>query len=488
MRAPLPAGPFVVAGLGRAGRAAADALLDADIDPAAISAWDASTNYLGPRSNPRRLRARGVTVTLGGDGLDALDAAGPGATVVKSPGIPMTAPLVRAAHDRGLEVIDELELGWRLCPARVIGVTGTNGKSTTSRLCCAVLEAAGHPAQLAGNTEFGPALSAADCAGWVVCEVSSFQLEAAPTFHPDVAVLTNLTPEHLDRHGSMSAYGAAKRAMFVAGGDTAGVSVIGVDDRFGRSVLAAVHSAGGRALGYGFDASADVRILDSSWDIARASLRLEGPRGEIAFTTRLPGRHNALNVAAAFAVGEAIGLPVAQTAAALSGATPPPGRWELVDEGQPFDVIVDYAHTPDGIGQLLEAVRGGIGSREGSEVWTVFGPLAERNAAKERDSGHVAGQLSDRLIVTTGSSGSDGRIARIASVVHGAPERDRVEVVLDRAAAIKRAIQRARPGDVVVLAGLGDMRVQALDRYTVQPHNDAASARDALRCGARTWS
>lgn len=485
MRAPLPAGPFLVAGLGRAGRAAADALLAAGAGP--IRAWDASSKP-ALRSAARRLHARGVEVALGGDGLDALDAAGPDATVVKSPGIAMDVALVRAARARGLEVIDELELGWRLCAAPVVGVTGTNGKSTTARLCCAVLEGAGHPVELAGNTEFGPALSAAGCGGWVVCEVSSYQLEASPSFRPAIAVLTNLTPEHLDRHGSMHAYGVAKRAMFVAATTTAGVSVINVDDPFGRALAAEVQGAGGAVLGYGFDSSADVRILDAHWEIDAANMRLRGPRGEVQCPTRLPGRHNALNAAAAFAVAEAAGLPVERTLAALRDAAPPAGRWQLIDEGQPFDVVVDYAHTPDGIRQLLEAVRGAIALRERADVCTVFGPLADRDADKERESGRAAGLLSDRLIVTTGSTGGDGRMARIANVKRGAPEPDRVEVVLDRKQAIARAIEGAQPGDVVVLAGLGNLRRQGLDRYTTQPHNDGEAARDALRCGAWAWS
>ncbi len=485
MRPPPPAGPCLVAGLGRAGCAAVDALLLSGAGP--VAAWDANARR-EQRSAARRLRARGVAITLGGDGLDALAAAGPEATIVKSPGIAMDVALLRAARDRGLEVVDELELGWRLRPRPTVGVTGTNGKSTTSGLCCAVLEGAGHAAELAGNTEFGPALSAAAATGWVVCEVSSFQLEASPSFRPDVAVFTNLTPEHLDRHGTIDAYGAAKRSMFVAGQSTAGTAVINVDDPFGRELAAQVRSAGGDVLGYGHDATADVRILDSGWQIRQATMRLRGPRGEIECPTRLPGAYNAHNAAAAFTLGEAIGLPTERTVAALREAAPPPGRWQIVDEGQPFDVVVDYAHTPDGIQQLLEAVRRGISERTHAEVWTVFGPLAARDEDKERASGRAAGRLSDHLIVTTGSTVSDGRMLRIASVMSGTPDADRVEVVLDRKRAIARAIERAQPGDVVVIAGLGNMRVQGLDRYTVQPHNDADAARDALRCGARAWS
>jgi UDP-N-acetylmuramoyl-L-alanyl-D-glutamate--2,6-diaminopimelate ligase len=485
MRSALPDGPCLVAGLGRAGCAAVDALLRSGGH--SVSAWDASDSR-ATRATARRLRERGVVVGLGGDGRAALDAAGPDVTVVKSPGIFMHVPLVLAAHEHGVAVIDELELGWRLTAAPTVGVTGTNGKSTTSQLCRAVLEGAGHTVELAGNTEFGAPLSAASSEGWIVCEVSSFQLEAAPTFRPDIAVFTNLTPDHLDRHGTMAAYGAAKQAMFVAGNQTAGTSVINVDDIFGRELAAAVRDAGGRVLGYGFDPAADVQIVDASWEISAATTRLRGADGEVTLTTRLPGRHNALNLAAAFAVGEAAGIAMERTAAALGRATPPPGRWELVDEGQPFDVVVDYAHTPDGIRQLLEAVRSGIASRDHAEVCTVFGPVGVPDPDKERESGLAAGELSDRLIVTTGSAGADARMARIADVVHGAPDPDRVGVVLDRKEAIAHAIEGARPGDVVVLAGLGHLRRQLLDAHTRSPHNDGDAARDALRSGARAWS
>ncbi len=477
MRPPPPRGPVLVAGLGRAGRAAVDRLLRAGAD---VRAWDVATVRVRRRL-ATRLRARGVEVTLGGDGIDALDAAGPGATVVKSPGIAMDVALLRAARSRGLEIIDELELGWRSCPAPIVGVTGTNGKSTTAGLCCAVLRAAGHDAELAGNTEFGPPLSAAACAGWVVCEVSSFQLEAAPSFRPDVAVLTNLTPEHLDRHGDMAAYGAVKRAMFAAAGTTAGTSVVNVDDPFGRDLGDRVRAAGGRVLGYGFGPEADVRVLDASWDMRAATMRVRGPRGEVAVATRLPGRHNALNAAAALAVAEAIGLPAERATAALADAPAPPGRWALVEEGQPFDVLVDYAHTPDGIEQLLRAVRGALAARPGAEICTVLGPVSAPDRARERASGRAAARHGDRVVLTTGSGGPGGQVARIAEMRRGTGDADRVEVVLDRRRAIARAVRRARPGDVVVIAGLGAMRGQFLDGHALQPHDDGDAARDALR-------
>ena len=230
-RPPVPVGPCLVAGLGKAGQAAARALLDRS--PArSVHAWDRS-RVPAVRGAARRLRRRGAAVELGGDGVASLEAAGPGALVVKSPGIGFDTELIATAAQRGHEVIDELELGWRLGRGPIVGVTGTNGKSTTCALIRRALEGAGADVRPAGNTEWGPPLSAAcDHEGWLVCEVSSFQLEGAPAFLPDVAVLTNLTPEHLPRHRDMEAYGEAKRRMFVREHGAAPAAVVNVDDPF----------------------------------------------------------------------------------------------------------------------------------------------------------------------------------------------------------------------------------------------------------------
>lgn len=246
----LPRGPYLVIGLGRAGSAAAEALIAlAAAQP--VIAWDSAED--GPvRQVARRLRRHGVEVWLGGDGIAALEAAGVEATVVKSPGIYFDIPILQLARSRGLQVLDELELGWRLSERPIVGVTGTNGKSTTAKLIASVLEAAGHRAQLAGNTEFGPPLSGATAGDWVVCEASSFQLEASQSFLPDVAVFTNLTLEHLARHSSMERYGAVKRGMFVRGDRSVETAIVNVDDSFGKRLVGELAKAGGVVLSYGF--------------------------------------------------------------------------------------------------------------------------------------------------------------------------------------------------------------------------------------------
>src|SRR5947209_8636507 len=230
-RPDLPPGPYVVAGLGRAGQAATRRL-SALAGAGAVAAWD------GPappeaRAAASELAATGARVALGGDGVELLDPV-PGC-VIKSPGIAPAVPLLRTAARRGIPVIDELELGWRLDDRPLVAVTGTNGKSTVAALALAVLSAAGVRAAVAGNTAFGPPLSAlaANACDVVVCEVSSFQLEGCPSLLPEVAVFTNLSDEHLDRHMTMQRYGDAKRRLFVREAAAVPVAVVNFDDEFG---------------------------------------------------------------------------------------------------------------------------------------------------------------------------------------------------------------------------------------------------------------
>jgi UDP-N-acetylmuramoylalanine-D-glutamate ligase len=487
-RPSLPRGPYLVVGLGGAGRAAVDALLAAPVAERVL-AWDGATAG-GVRVAARRLRRRGVEVLLGGDGLVALDAAGSEVTVVKSPGIDLDIPLLERARSRGAEVFDELELGWRLSERPIVGVTGTNGKSTTAKLIGAVLEASGQRAHMAGNTEFGPPLSAAPADGWTVCEVSSFQLEASPSFLPDIAVFTNLTPEHLTRHLTMEHYGAAKRLMFVRGERTAGTAIVNHDDPWGRRLALDIAATGGRVLSYGFHADADIGIERADWSVREARLSLRTPAGAVECSTRLPGAHNASNVAAALAVGYSLGLPAAKIARALAGVDAPPGRWEVITVSEPFDVIVDSAHTPDGIRQLLQTARAVVSTRDGAALRTVFGAVGLRDTEKARESVHLARELSDHLILTTGSAPRDPRILRLEELRRAAMSGGVMETVLERRSAIERAIAAAAPGDLVAVLGLGALQRMVVDAAgTICPHDDRQVVRETLaRARMPAWS
>src|SRR4051794_16090858 len=198
-RPSLPPGPFVVVGLARSGVAAALALRECGAEVVATDARAVDDEVRG------RLTAAGVAVRDGEDGVAALDGA---RTVVKSPGVPQEAPAVVAARERGLDVVGEVELGWRLLPNEFLGVTGSNGKTTTVELLGHVHRCAGAPVVVAGNVG-APLVSLAGTLSpdtLVVCELSTFQLEDTTAFAPETAVLLNLTEDHLDRHGTFAAY------------------------------------------------------------------------------------------------------------------------------------------------------------------------------------------------------------------------------------------------------------------------------------------
>src|SRR3954465_3139332 len=303
-RPPLPSGPYLVVGLGRAGFAAARARA-AKMGPGSVRVWDGAVNS-PQRKRAEELRAAGVEVRLGGDGLESL---GDASTIVKSPGVRPDIPLVVEALRRGTVVIDELELGWHLVPAPTVAVTGSNGKSTTSALCLQLLAAHGFEPVLSGNTEFGPPLSEValdDIPRSVVAEVSSFQAELARDLAPDAAIFTNLTPDHLNRHGGAAPYRAAKRRLFVRGDWCVPFASLNQDDDFGRRLAGEVRERGGEVRSYGFAAEADYRIVECTWGLQSAEMVVATPVGRLQMETRLPGRHNAANVTAALAFADGV--------------------------------------------------------------------------------------------------------------------------------------------------------------------------------------
>jgi UDP-N-acetylmuramoyl-L-alanyl-D-glutamate--2,6-diaminopimelate ligase len=465
--------------MGRAGEAALE-LLSGAIGVDGLSAWDSNDGKV-LKAKAARWRARGVTVALGGDGVEALGAAGASATIVKSPGIDFETPLLRAAAGEGRDVIDELELGWRAAAGPVFAVAGTNGKSTTCALVASILRAAGQRAQLVGNTEFGPPLSSARRDAAIVCEVSSFQLEAAPTFLPDIAIFTNLSPEHLPRHGSMEAYGEVKQRMFVRGARASGVSIVNIDDERGRHILAAVKQAGGKTISYGFSPDADVRIDEARWTMRKAHTLVQARGRAVSLESQLPGRHNALNIAAACAFAEGAGLEPESVVSGVRDAVAPAGRWQLIDEGQNFDVVVDYAHTPDGLFQFLSAARA-VTSARGSALRTVFGAVGLPDPPKARGCAEAARSLSDQLVLTSGSAPRSPRILRLRELRDAARSIGPVEIRLERRDAIAHAIVSAHPGDVVAILGLGALRSMALDASgAAWPNDDRQTARTLLR-------
>jgi UDP-N-acetylmuramoyl-L-alanyl-D-glutamate--2,6-diaminopimelate ligase len=373
---------------------------------------------------------------------------------------------------------------------RVVGITGTNGKTTTAFLTRAILERAGMQTGLLGTVKsivggveepverttpegidlqatFQRMLDAGDAA--CAMEVSSHALELgrAEGIHFACRVFTNLTQDHLDFHPDMEAYFAAKRRLF----DTPGTAIVNVDDDYGRRLAGEL----GDAVTYGVDSDADYRARDVDFDPSGASFACETPDGAIAIRTRLPGLFNVENALAAIAAARALGVDLEAARAALAEADRVPGRFEPVDEGQPFTVLVDYAHTPEALDNVLRAARELTDGR----VHVVFGAGGDRDRAKRPLMGKAAAELADRVVVTSDNPRSEDPQAIITEILAGTgPD---VESEPDRRRAIALAVSSADPGDVVVVAGKGHEQGQEFENGRKEPFDDVAVVREALR-------
>jgi UDP-N-acetylmuramoylalanine-D-glutamate ligase len=426
-----------------------------------------------------------VDVSLGGDGTERLDASPGPRCLVRSPGIGFDRPLLRAAASRGIPVIDELEAGWRLDARPVVAVTGTNGKSTVAELVRAILARAGRRPAVAGNTNFGPPLSAlaAEAADVVVAEVSSLQLEGCPAFLPEVAVVTNLTEDHLDRHGTMDAYARTKRRIALRDGAFAPHAVIGVRERFGRELARDLAAAGARVTTVGDAGAAELGL--EGWTPVDGGSRVRADAGgeRLELRTATYGEHNARNSLVALAVADAAGVRRDVALAALADTPAPAGRLELVAEG-PVEVLVDYAHNPDGIREALRAAR----TRCRGRLHAVACALRVLTPDQRRAMGHAAALGCDRLVLSLDRMSADEPGDALPSGLEAGARAARgaeVRVIMDRPAAIADALAAARPGDVVAILGRGE-RAYAVDAAgAVVERDDRSMAREALRAAAR---
>jgi len=362
---------------------------------------------------------------------------------------------------------------------RVVGVTGTNGKTTTCYLLRALLEAGGIRTGLLGTVSsvvagveaptvrttpeaidlqrtFRAMVDGGDEACAMEVSSHALALRRADAIHWEVAVFTNLSQDHLDFHPDMEAYFQAKRRLFLAGPR---VRVVNTDDAYGRRLAEEFPDA----VRYGLPSALDGR-----------SFVLDGRR----FTVPLPGRFNVLNALAAIHAARALGVGDDVLAEALPRAGRVPGRFEPVDEGQDFTVIVDYSHTPEALANVLRAARDLADGR----VLCVFGAGGDRDRAKRPLMGAAVDALADVAVVTSDNPRSEDPHAIIAAITAGM-EGDLL-VIEDRREAIAAAIERAQPGDVVVIAGKGHEQGQELAGGVKVPFDDVTVAREALR-GAR---
>jgi UDP-N-acetylmuramoyl-L-alanyl-D-glutamate--2,6-diaminopimelate ligase len=415
------------------------------------------------------------------------------------PGIPwLKVPDARVALAR----LSAALLDHPAAALELVGVTGTNGKTTTACLIDAALRAAGHRVGLVGTLHYriGDRIAEAvrttpessdlqrllaemrdERCSHAVLEVSSHSLvlERVHGCAFRVAVFTNLTRDHLDFHGDMDAYFAAKRVLFERWLRHDGVAVLNAEDPLFAELRAATR---GRVLSYGIEVEADLRADAVELGISGTRFRARTPAGSVDIETALVGRFNVQNLLAALGAALALELPLDQVVTGLRAMRGVPGRMERVDAGQDFTVIVDYAHTDDALRNLLETVR----ALRPHRVISVFGCGGDRDRTKRPLMGAVAARLSDVVVVTSDNPRSEPPEAILDEIVRGMNGGRKAErhVLVDRREAIGLALELARPGDCVVIAGKGHEGQQVL-RDRTAPFDDRQVARQALERLAR---
>jgi UDP-N-acetylmuramoyl-L-alanyl-D-glutamate--2,6-diaminopimelate ligase len=372
------------------------------------------------------------------------------------------------------------------------GVTGTNGKTTTAFLLRGVLEAAKRRPGLVGTIEwqvgeqmrpapfttpeaidlqrlFRQMLDAGNRSAAVEASSHGAALRRLDRVRFDALVFTNLSQDHLDLHGTMEDYFDAKRRLFT--GAQPPPAAVCVDDEWGRRLagdLEDLHRA--PLVTFGLAEGAEVRAESLAVDHAGSRFTAAG----IEIDTPLRGRFNVVNALGAIAAGLLLDVDEGEIAEGIASVTGVPGRFEAVDEGQPFSVLVDYAHTPDSLATVLEAARGLASGR----VIVVFGAGGDRDRGKRPLMGRVAVDRADLTIVTSDNPRSEEPLAIIQDVLQGTGLD--VEIDPDRRSAIARAVSLAEAGDVVVIAGKGHEQGQEI-AGVVTPFDDREVAREALR-------
>jgi len=388
----------------------------------------------------------------------------------------------------------------------LIGVTGTNGKTTVTYLCRSVLEAAGRRVGLIGTVAYyigSERLSAPHTtpgavelqrllgrmveAGLdsTVMEVSSHALALDRTAgcEFDVAVYTNLTQDHLDFHADMEDYFRAKLLLF-SGLTLAGKksrpkrAIVNVDDARGRQVCKATRVP---VWTYSIQAPSDIQAVDVRLSLAGTSFTAVTPSGRFLVESRLVGEHNVYNMLAAIGVGLHEQVSPNGIREGIRSVVNVPGRFERVEAGQGFTVVVDYAHTEDALARLLATAQ----ALKTGRVITVFGCGGDRDRGKRPRMGRVAAQRSDLVVLTSDNPRSEDPMAIIAEVEAGLregldPARGRYQVVADRRQAIETAVLAAKPGDMVLIAGKGHEDYQILGATRVH-FDDREVAREAIR-------
>lgn len=380
---------------------------------------------------------------------------------------------------------------------KIIGITGTNGKTTVSYLLEKILACAGYPCGVIGTVNyriqnrFFTAVNTTPSADilqyflqeivlaksrYAIIEVSSHALAQGRVEAIDFssAIFTNLSKEHLDYHGSLNNYFHCKSILFKKL-STHSWAIINTDDPFGRRLAKRVKS---RLLTYGIEHAARIRAKNLRLDIEGSKFTVVTPKGDIEITTSLIGRHNVYNILAAIATAFVENIDFFYIVQGIKCLTSIPGRLERIDCGQDFTVFVDYAHTADALDRILRTLKQ-VGK---NRVILVFGCGGDRDKAKRPAMGRVATRLSDFVILTNDNPRSENPRQIVSDILNGVDKkRDNYKVILDRFQAIFEAFSFARSKDIVVIAGKGHESSQVFANKTV-PFNDREVAIRILQC------
>ncbi|MGG1516832.1 UDP-N-acetylmuramoyl-L-alanyl-D-glutamate--2,6-diaminopimelate ligase [Paenibacillus oryzisoli] len=484
--------------------------------PNAVVQGDVEVEITGIANHSRRVTAGDLFVCISGiPGYQedrhpyAHDAVRAGAVaVIAERSVEVDVPLILVKDSRhALAVLSAHFHEYPSNELRLIGVTGTNGKTTTAHMIEAILRHAGNKTGLMGNigtkicdtlyktdinTQEPPILQEnlrrmveADCA-YAVMEVTSQGLDAGRVLGCNfrTAVLTNITQDHLDYHGTMDNYIAAKGLLFSRLGNgftedpkACKFAVLNADDK-ASAVFQKLTAA--NVLTYGIQKEADVRAEGIRLTARGVFFRVVTYKGTAEMQINMVGTFNIYNALAAITAALAEGLTletIRDGLAALSGVS---GRLEIVDEGQPFLVLVDYAHTPDGLDNVLRAVRAFAEKR----VITVFGCGGDRDRTKRPIMGCIAAEYSDYVIVTSDNPRSEDPEQILTDIEAGMGDKHdsagNYELLVDRAEAIARSVSMANPGDIVVIAGKGHETYQITKNGMIH-FDDREVARDAIR-------
>jgi UDP-N-acetylmuramoyl-L-alanyl-D-glutamate--2,6-diaminopimelate ligase len=491
---------------------------------AAGSAALADIRVTSVTNDSRAVEPGSLFVAIAGEHADGHDFAaeavnrGASALIVERP-----LPEVTAAQivvDAARPVLASAAAWWFGDPSHrltVVGITGTDGKTTTAYLAVAALEAAGRRAGMIGTiatrvggrteaheahatTPEAPELQATlramvDAGDDIaVLETTShgLALDRVASVAYDVAILTNLTHEHLELHGTWEAYRDAKLSLFDRLRAARNVekrhpvpatAIVNLDDPSAGVFIGTARGAGARVLTYGTEAAADIRATRITEDAGTLTADIEGPAGAATLELQLAGRFNVHNALAVVALGEVLGLDPAHVRAGLASVEGVPGRMERLDVGQPFGVIVDFAHSPASLQTVLDLLAPAAAARGGGLI-AVFGSAGERDTAKRPQMGRIAGERARLVVVTDEDPRSEDREAILDEIARGAEAAGKrrgqdLQLIADRRTAIATAFEAARPGDIVLLAGKGHER-SIIGPDGEQPWDERATALDLL--------